>query len=265
MMKEQLGGELLQYDINVEGKRITAMVDTGAQLSLLLREVAERLGVEWDKGGARKDLVGAGGETIDVVGKAKVGIAYKEGVVKEEVLVAHPLRHQLILGLPWIRKHAPTFDWNDLTLVFLSGEVWRTKDTDARMQDLRCIKNHSSELEEMDGEWMVVAITDSAEDGKAFNEQTSSPLVLDGIRPILTDYSDVFEPLTGIPPEDRIQHGIDLIPGAKPVMKRPYRLSEAQQEEVKRQVEFALTEGWVQPSFSPWGTAIFVVAKKNSE
>ena len=241
------------------------MVDTGAQLSLLSREEAERLGVEWDKKGARKDMVGAGGETIDIVGKAKVGIMYKEGVVKEEVLIAHPLRHQLILGLPWIRRHAPTFDWNDLTLTFSSGEVWKTKDSDARMQTLRTAKNRSSEEEEMDGEWMVVAVMESKDDRSVQEKQEPPFLTPESIQPILKEYADVFEPLSGIPPEDRIQHGIDLVPGARPVMKRPYRLSEAQLKEVEKQVEFALAEGWVRPSFSPWGTAIFVVAKKNGE
>ena len=48
-------------------------------------------------------------------------------------------------------------------------------------------------------------------------------------------------------------------------MKRPYRLSESQQKEVEKQILGALEEGWIQPSFSPWGTAIFVVGKKNGE
>ena len=48
-------------------------------------------------------------------------------------------------------------------------------------------------------------------------------------------------------------------------MKRPYRLAQPQAEEVQKQVEKALREGWIQPSYSPWGTAIFVVGKKNGE
>ena len=85
------------------------------------------------------------------------------------------------------------------------------------------------------------------------------------VKPLLSNYKDVFAPLEGIPPEDRIKHEINLIPNAKPVMKRPYRLAQPQADEVQNQVEKALREGWIQPSYSPWGTAIFVVGKKNGE
>ena len=48
------------------------------------------------------------------------------------------------------------------------------------------------------------------------------------LRPILYEYEDLFKPLTGVPPEDRIQHEIKLTEGAQPIMKRPYRLSDMQ-------------------------------------
>ena len=81
--------------------------------------------------------------------------------------------------------------------------------------------------------------------------------------PVLDKHQEVFESLSGSPPQDRIQHSIQLIEGAKPVMKRPYRLSEVQKESAKEQIEQALDEGWIQPSTSPWGTSILMVPKKD--
>ena len=46
-------------------------------------------------------------------------------------------------------------------------------------------------------------------------------------------------------------------------MKRPYRLSESQQKNVKIQLEAALDKGWIKPSMSAWGTAVLMMPKKD--
>ena len=92
--------------------------------------------------------------------------------------------------------------------------------------------------------------------------QGETPNELTGL---LKEYQEIFTPLKGLPPTRDLQLEIDLVPGAKPVMKRPYRLSESETRELEKQIVKALEEGWVQPSRSAWGTAIFVVGKKNGE
>ena len=42
---------------------------------------------------------------------------------------------------------------------------------------------------------------------------------------VLQQFREVFVPLEGIPPKQRVQYRIKLETGAKPVIKRPYRLS----------------------------------------
>ena len=43
--------------------------------------------------------------------------------------------------------------------------------------------------------------------------------------PIACDFSDVFEPVSGLPPKQAIKFHIDLIPGAQPVSLPPTRMS----------------------------------------
>src|SRR5581483_9465550 len=44
--------------------------------------------------------------------------------------------------------------------------------------------------------------------------------------PVVRDFPDVFpEDLPGVPPERQVEFGIDLILGAAPVVKAPYRLA----------------------------------------
>ena len=39
------------------------------------------------------------------------------------MFVAHPLSHPVILGLPWLKTHAPLINWEDLSLTLSTGEV----------------------------------------------------------------------------------------------------------------------------------------------
>jgi hypothetical protein len=50
--------------------------------------------------------------------------------------------------------------------------------------------------------------------------------------------------------------------GTDPINTRPYRLPEAQKEEVNRQVQKLLQEGIIEESDSPWNSPILVVPKK---
>ena len=90
---------------------------------------------------------------------------------------------------------------------------------------------------------------------------TSIPSWMDGITKL---YQGIFDLLSGMPPESRIRHAIHLTPGARPVMKRPYRLSASQKESAEKQILQGLQEGWLQPSTSAWGTAILMMPKKDN-
>ena len=94
------------------------------------------------------------------------------------------------------------------------------------------------------------------------NEDTKQESV-EWIKKTLESYATLFTPLTGIPPDDRVRHGIQLVAGARPVMKRPYRLSMAQKKDAESQIKQYMHEGWIQPSMSAWGTAILMVPKKD--
>ena len=80
-------------------------------------------------------------------------------------------------------------------------------------------------------------------------EEAVTPLVmLSWVEGLVTENESIFALLEGIPPDGRIKHAIELVEGAKPVMKRPYRLSEVQRQYANEQIRKALSEGWIQPS-----------------
>ncbi|GJX82468.1 putative nucleotidyltransferase, ribonuclease H [Tanacetum coccineum] len=82
--------------------------------------------------------------------------------------------------------------------------------------------------------------------------------------PIVNKFKDVFpEDLPGIPPERQVEFRIDLIPGATPIAKTPYRLAPSEMKELMSQLQELLDNGFIRPSSSPWGVPILFVKKKD--
>ena len=82
--------------------------------------------------------------------------------------------------------------------------------------------------------------------------------------PDVCDFPDVFpEDLPGIPPARQVEFRIDLVPGATPVAKAPYRLAPAEMQELSSQLNDLLGKGFIRPSFSPWGAPVLFVKKKD--
>ncbi|KAI3811011.1 hypothetical protein L1987_20725 [Smallanthus sonchifolius] len=82
--------------------------------------------------------------------------------------------------------------------------------------------------------------------------------------PVVRDYSEVFlEDLPGIPPSRQVEFRIDLVPGAAPVARSPYRLAPSEMQELSSQLQELLDKGFIRPSFSPWGAPVLFVKKKD--
>lgn len=82
--------------------------------------------------------------------------------------------------------------------------------------------------------------------------------------PIVREYPDVFpDEIPGMPPHRVIDFCIDLVPGAAPISKAPYRMAPAELKELKSQLEELLNKGYIRPSVSPWGAPVLFVKKKD--
>ncbi|GJV91928.1 putative reverse transcriptase domain-containing protein [Tanacetum coccineum] len=70
----------------------------------------------------------------------------------------------------------------------------------------------------------------------------------------LQDFPEVFpEDLPGLPPTRQVEFQIDLIPGAAPVARAPYRLAPSEMKELSEQLKELSDKGFIRPSSSPWG------------
>nr|GFD40960.1 putative reverse transcriptase domain-containing protein [Tanacetum cinerariifolium] len=69
--------------------------------------------------------------------------------------------------------------------------------------------------------------------------------------------------LSGLPPARPVEFQIDLIPGAAPVARAPYRLAPSEMKELSKQLQEHSEKGFIRPSSSPWGALVFFIKKKD--
>ncbi|GJR16396.1 putative reverse transcriptase domain-containing protein [Tanacetum coccineum] len=81
---------------------------------------------------------------------------------------------------------------------------------------------------------------------------------------VVRDFPEVFpDDLSGLPPIREIKFRIELIPGATPVAKSPYRLAPSVLEDLSGQLKELQDKGFIRPSSSPWGAPVLFAKKKD--
>ncbi|GKD21989.1 putative reverse transcriptase domain-containing protein, partial [Tanacetum coccineum] len=71
------------------------------------------------------------------------------------------------------------------------------------------------------------------------------------------------EDLPGLPPPRQVEFRIDLILGAAPVARAPYRLAPSEMKELFKQLQELSKKGFIRPSSSPWGAPVLFMKKKD--
>ena len=81
----------------------------------------------------------------------------------------------------------------------------------------------------------------------------------------MEEFKDVFpdELPRGLPPKRSVDHRIELEPGAAPPYKGIYRMSPAELDEMRKQLDDLQSAGFIQPSKSPFGAPVLFVKKKD--
>ncbi|GJU61255.1 putative reverse transcriptase domain-containing protein [Tanacetum coccineum] len=70
--------------------------------------------------------------------------------------------------------------------------------------------------------------------------------------PVICDFPEVFpNDLPRLPPPRQVEFKIDLVPGAAPVARAPYRLAPSEIKELSKQLKELLEKGFIRPSSSP--------------
>ncbi|GJU50056.1 putative reverse transcriptase domain-containing protein [Tanacetum coccineum] len=105
----------------------------------------------------------------------------------------------------------------------------------------------------INGETLIIRVMEKKSDEKRLEDI-----------PVVREFPEVFpEDLLGLPPVRQVEFQIDLIPGATPVARAPYRLAPSEMHELSNQLQELADRGFIRPSTLPWGAPVLFVKKKD--
>ncbi|MCO5603376.1 hypothetical protein L7F22_057526 [Adiantum nelumboides] len=200
-----------------------------------------------------------------LIGKLRLHI---QGYVDKEEFFISPLKHEdVILGVPW-------FDHLAASIKFLERKIsfkFREKDMYINAQELGSsipLVNDQAFDKSIKSSIFayMIFVKDSLNGVDETQVNENGMQVGLELSNFLNQFQDVFiDDIPGELPPKRgdDDHMIELIPRSSPPNKPPYRVSQAQQEEIMRQVNELVEKGMVRPSSSPFCSLVLLVQKKD--
>ncbi|GJR80927.1 putative reverse transcriptase domain-containing protein [Tanacetum coccineum] len=168
----------------------------------------------------------------------------------------------IIIGMDWLVKyHAVIVCDEKIVRIPFGNEILIVRGDrsnngyESRLNIISCTKTQKYLLKGCDV-FLAHVTTKKAED-------KSKEKRLEDV-PIVRDFPEVFlEDFSGIPPTRQVEFQIDLIPGAVPIARTPYRLAPSEMKEFSDQLQELSDKGFIRPSSSPWGAPVLFVKKKD--
>nr|GEW92237.1 reverse transcriptase domain-containing protein [Tanacetum cinerariifolium] len=168
----------------------------------------------------------------------------------------------VIIGMDWLRRcHAVIvcdkklvqIPYGNETLTFHGNES--NNERESRLAVISCSK--AQEYMAKGCQIFLAQIYAKKEEDKSKGKQLKDVH-------IVQDFPEVFlEDFPGLPPARPVEFQIDLIPGAAPVARAPYRLAPSERNELSEQLQELSDKGFIRPSSSPYGAPILFVKKKD--
>ncbi|GJS70927.1 putative reverse transcriptase domain-containing protein [Tanacetum coccineum] len=168
----------------------------------------------------------------------------------------------VIIGMDWLTKyHGVIICEEKIVRVPFGREMLifkgngNNKREDSRLNTISCTK--AQEYLSKGCDVFLVHITTKEAKDKSKEKRLEDV-------PIVRDFPEVFpEDLPGIPPARQVEFQIDLVPGAAPVARAPYRLAPSEMKELAEQLQELSDKGFIRPNSSPWGAPVLFVKKKD--
>ncbi|GKC27155.1 putative reverse transcriptase domain-containing protein [Tanacetum coccineum] len=168
----------------------------------------------------------------------------------------------IIIGMDWLSKCHAVIDcaekivripWgNETLLIYGDGS---NQGNETRLNIISCTKTQKYLLK---GHHVFLAHVTTKE-----TEDKSGEKRLEDV-PTVRNFLEVFpKELSGLPPTRQVEFKIDLMPGAAPIARAPYRLAPSEMKELSEQLQELSDKGFIRPSSSPWGAPVLFVKKKD--
>ncbi|GFU51649.1 hypothetical protein TNCV_82791 [Trichonephila clavipes] len=265
------------------------IIDTGANVSIIRNELAQKLKEKLIWTPPRVVLQTVTGEKIDIHGKLKVKIKFGDATYQHAVYVAD-IADPFILGLDFLKEHGFTLDFNKNELRSIHEEVTIFK-IEHRSEPIRQVTANENitipprteiivpgYIGNDKGEVLatcspVTCVCKSSSLLLSNSPQQLTPDLLENVElspeqkssaeRLFQEFEDVFSRNSSdIGHTTVTQHRIDTA-DHPPIKQHPRRLPFAKQEEVGTLLREMQENDIIEPSSSPWASPIVLVRKKD--
>ncbi|MCO5598126.1 hypothetical protein L7F22_052218 [Adiantum nelumboides] len=225
------------------------LFDPGSTHNFISLELATKLGVQdFEMGDAMKvdrAFIGQDVSITPLIGKLRLHI---QGYVDKEDFSFSPLKHEdVILGAPWFDRLAASIKFPERKISF----NFRQKDMYINAQELGSsiplVNDQAFDKSIKSSIFAYMIFVKDSLNGVDETQVNENGMQVDlELSNFLNQFQDVFiDDIPGELPPKRgdDDHMIELIPGSSPSNKLPYRVSQAQQEDIMRQVNELVEKG----------------------
>ncbi|GJX89603.1 putative reverse transcriptase domain-containing protein [Tanacetum coccineum] len=160
-------------------------------------------------------------------------LRFDDRIRPANLLPIHMFDFDVILGMDWLASHRATIDCYARTVIF--SNVRQPEFVYHGSSPLKSVKLISAmkarTLISHGCQGFLASVMDTSLESPNIENLS-----------VVREFADVFpDELPGLPPAREIEFGIELIPGAEPISKAPYRMAPVELKELKEQLQ----EMWV--------------------
>jgi hypothetical protein len=258
------GADHLFIIVELKERRMKALIDSGAQGNFISPRIVNELRLDWNQKDEPYSLntvegtsVSYGNGTVDREATLVMRTARQEEQITLDI--TDTSQHDVILGIPWLRKHNPQIDWITGQLQWgvltpAQDHIRGKRKAQNKRSRLGSVKHFTTSSLGKITRWIALL-------------RTSKPILSDSIPEEYRKYSELFQeaPAGKLPEHSQWDHEIPLEEGKHPQFKKIYALNQEQRRALKEYVQENLRKGFIRPSTSPAGYPILFVPKKNGK
>ena len=237
-----------------------ALVDSGSTATFMTPEFAAKANCKLTASPPLKVIVADGGllYTEFTCHNCTYSIQNTEFISDFRVLKLKG--YDIILGADWIYHHSPVeLDYKRLTLKATTVTGQRVTFLDESLPNSPHIPT-STHLLKLLQDAVCGAVLMIKPVAPVHHPTTEFPVE---IQQLLQQYKEIFEEPTVLPPKRACDHQIPLVPDAKPVNMRPYRLPHHQKNIMEEIIKDLLKAGTIRNSMSPYSSPAILIKKKD--
>ncbi|MCO5609176.1 hypothetical protein L7F22_063399 [Adiantum nelumboides] len=210
-------------------------------------------------------FIGQDMSVTPLIGKLRLHI---QGYADKEDFFISPLKHEdVILGALWSDRLAASIKFPKRKMSFKFKEMDMYINAQELGSTIRLVNDQAFDKPIKSSISAYMILVKDFLNGVNETQVNESGMQEDlELSNSVNQFQDVFidDTLGELPPKrGDDDHMIELIPGSSPSNKPPYRVSQAQQEEIMRQVNELVEKGMVRPRSSPFCSPVLLVQKKD--